>query len=142
MREGSVLKRYEICIQCYTVGSLWNAVFARGPFIPNNFYLSCRHLVIYVKLFLSLPPRGPPLPTGSIPFHRLKLFLCYLNSMDPPFFFQTFLLSSNQLLSCVQCSNTFRAVAPRGDRLSGLVVRVPGCRSKYLGFDSRRYQIF
>jgi hypothetical protein len=24
----------------------------------------------------------------------------------------------------------------------GLVVRVPGCRSRDLGFDSRRYQIF
>jgi hypothetical protein len=28
------------------------------------------------------------------------------------------------------------------DRLCGLVVRVPGYRSKGLGFDSRHYQIF
>jgi hypothetical protein len=28
------------------------------------------------------------------------------------------------------------------DRLCGLVVRVPGCRSRGSGFDSRRYQIF
>jgi hypothetical protein len=28
------------------------------------------------------------------------------------------------------------------DRLRGLVVRVPGYRSKGAGFDSRRYQIF
>jgi hypothetical protein len=28
------------------------------------------------------------------------------------------------------------------DRLCGLVVRVPGYRSRYHGFDSRRYQIF
>jgi hypothetical protein len=28
------------------------------------------------------------------------------------------------------------------DRICGLVVRVPGCRSKDLGFDSQRYQIF
>jgi hypothetical protein len=28
------------------------------------------------------------------------------------------------------------------ERLCGLVVRVPGYRSRYPGFDSRRYQIF
>jgi hypothetical protein len=28
------------------------------------------------------------------------------------------------------------------DRLCGLVVRVPGCRSRGPGFDSRHYQIF
>jgi hypothetical protein len=28
------------------------------------------------------------------------------------------------------------------DRLCGLVARVPGCRTRGAGFDSRRYQIF
>jgi hypothetical protein len=28
------------------------------------------------------------------------------------------------------------------DRLCGLLVRVPGCRPRSPGFDSRRYQIF
>jgi hypothetical protein len=30
----------------------------------------------------------------------------------------------------------------RGDRLCGLVARVPGYRSRGPGYDSRRYQIF
>jgi hypothetical protein len=36
----------------------------------------------------------------------------------------------------------FTTLSVSGDRLSGLIVRVPGYRSRGPGFDSRRYQIF
>jgi hypothetical protein len=36
----------------------------------------------------------------------------------------------------------FHILMPKGDRLCGLVARVPGYRSRGTGYDSRRYQIF
>jgi hypothetical protein len=36
----------------------------------------------------------------------------------------------------------FKPVSIQLDRLCGLVVRIPGYRSRGHGFDSRRYQIF
>jgi hypothetical protein len=39
-------------------------------------------------------------------------------------------------------SNEFVLIISSTDRLCGLVVRVPGYRSRGSGLDSRRYQIF
>jgi hypothetical protein len=38
--------------------------------------------------------------------------------------------------------SAYAEVIQEWDRMCGLVVRVPGCRPRGLGFDFRRYQIF
>jgi hypothetical protein len=43
--------------------------------------------------------------------------------------------------ACIQ-DLFFTLLIPKSDLLCGLVIRVPGCRSRDPGFDSRRYQIF
>jgi hypothetical protein len=51
-------------------------------------------------------------------------------------------LPPNSLLSALYSNTIFCFCRSLKDRLCGLVVRVPGYRSRGYGFDSRRYQIF
>jgi hypothetical protein len=51
------------------------------------------------------------------------------------------LLSYFNLIRAILCQQLNQTDNQKHKRLCGLVVRVPGCLSRGLGFDSRRYQI-
>jgi hypothetical protein len=66
-------------------------------------------------------------------FNRLKYELILNNRNSVPTSRETF---------AVSIAESSRLMLLRKDRLCGLVVRIPGYRSRDPGFDSRRYQIF
>jgi hypothetical protein len=102
-------------------------------------WTSATHLVVpsanlcpalrFLMFFLSLPGQVPGivLQMGRLP---LSSFLTLSNSLFTSNFFITYWTYKN-------CSK----LGPP-DRHCGLVVRVPGYRSRGPGFDSRRYHIF
>ena len=125
----------QICMQCDIICSLCNNGFARGPFISQHF-LSLLSLASgrkknakwsFMSNYSCLSPHST-LPTNSIPFHRLKLFLCYLNSTEPspphrhthqhpnsPF--KTFFYSATSYDRVSDVFNAFNGVLPSGNKM-------------------------
>jgi hypothetical protein len=75
---------------------------------------------------------------------RCELNLCYVQESRPSLWSsdQCSWLHNGDVLCFLLGSNWIYVMYKKADRLCGLVIRVPGYRSRGPGFDSRRYQIF
>jgi hypothetical protein len=96
-------------------GILRNVQYLPGMYLRSTYLMGLQSLGIHAcRKYTYGPNKISTLARSTFPFHNIK---------------ETVSKNITDLLH-------------REDRLCDLVVRVPGHRSRVLGFDSRRYQIF